>query len=329
MGRGSQCRCGEQAVGPLPWGPVLEGTSSEASAGARTSDASRRHDLRTDSAQATEPRREIWFRRRVSLLAAIRELWAFRELTLTLAERDLRIRYKQAVLGIAWAVITPVVMMLAFTLIFTKFTHIKTGGAPYALFSYMGLLPWTFFSSSVSQGGLSLVSNVQLLNKLYCPREVFPIAAIADAAVDSLIATVILFVLFPVLGFAPKAQAIYVPLLLVVLVMFTLGVTLAASALVVYMRDLRLVLPLIIQLGLFVTPVVYGSQSISKSESFLVVYSVLNPLVPVIDGMRRCVLNGQPPQWTALAAGAVSSLVILIGGFALFKRLETGMADIA
>src|SRR5947209_18647397 len=132
----------------------------------RTKDPSLRDDPRAASeARPTEPRREIWFRRRVSLISALRELWTFRELTLTLAERDLRVRYKQAVLGIAWAVITPIVMMLAFSLIFTKFAHIKTGGAPYALFAYMGLLPWTFFSSSVSQGGLSLVSNVPLLNK--------------------------------------------------------------------------------------------------------------------------------------------------------------------
>jgi ABC-type polysaccharide/polyol phosphate export permease len=289
-----------------------------------------RHDLDPQAqARAAEPRREIWFKRRVKLLPALRELWAYRELTFTLAERDLRIRYKQAVLGIAWAVITPVFMMLAFTLIFQKFAKINTNGAPYALFSYMGLLPWTFFSSSLQTGGLSLVSNQPLLNKLYCPREVFPIAGIADAMVDALIATLVLAVLFPIVGFTPKVQIFYLPLLMLVLVMFTLGVTLALSALTVYMRDLRLVLPLVIQMGLFVTPVVYASSSISKSQSFLVAFSVLNPLVPVIDGLRRTVLNGQAPQWLPLGAGAASSLVVLLAGFALFKRLETGMADIA
>ncbi|MGH2851991.1 MAG: ABC transporter permease [Solirubrobacteraceae bacterium] len=262
-------------------------------------------------------------------IPAIRELWAFRELVLTLAERDLRVRYKQAVLGIAWAVITPVVMMLAFSVIFQKFAHVKTGGVPYPLFSYMGLLPWTFFSSSLQTGGMSLVSNVPLLNKLYCPREVFPIAGIADAAADALIATVVLAVLFPVEGFAPKAQVYYVPLLLIVLVMFTLGVTLAVSAVVVFMRDLRLVLPLVIQLGLFVTPVIYQPSSISSSQTFLVGYSILNPLVPVIDWLRATVLSGHAPPWTALIAGGASSLVYLIGGFKLFKRLETGMADVA
>jgi ABC-type polysaccharide/polyol phosphate export permease len=278
---------------------------------------------------ATEPRREIWFRRRVRLIPAMRELWDFRELILTLAERDLRVRYKQATLGIAWALITPLLMMVAFSVIFNRFAHVATGGVPYPLFSYMALIPWTFFSSALSTGGLSLVANQPLLNKLYCPRDVFPVAGIADAVVDALLATIVLAVLFPIEGFVPHAQTFYLPLLLLVLLIFTLGVTLAVSAVVVYMRDLRLVLPLVIQMGLFVTPVVYNSTSISKSQSFLVIYSILNPLVPVIDGIRNCVLLGQAPNWAALGAGAASSIVVLIVGFKLFKRLETGMADVA
>ena len=214
-------------------------------------------------------------------------------------------------------------------MIFNRFAKVSTGGAPYALFSYLGLLPWTFFSSSVSNGGLSLVGNNDLLNKLYCPREVFPIAAIVDTAVDTLIATCLLVLLFPITGFAPKAQVYYVPLLLIVLMMFTLGVTLAVSAVVVYARDLRLALPLAIQVGLFVTPVVYGASSISNSETFLIVFSALNPLVPVIDGLRDAVLMGVAPNWTSLGVGATSALIWLLGGFLLFKRLETGMADIA
>jgi ABC-type polysaccharide/polyol phosphate export permease len=305
---------------------VLEGTSSEVPVGGRPADASVK---RSRGAALSEPRPEIWHKRRVNLFAALRELWHFRELVVTLAERDLRVRYKQAVLGIAWAIITPVAMMLAFTLIFTKFAHVNTGGVPYALFSYIGLLPWTFFSSSVTQGGVSLTTNVALLNKLYCPREVFPIAAIADALIDALIATLVLLILFPILGFAPKATSIYVPLLLIVLLAFTLGVTLAVSAAVVFMRDLRLVLPLAIQFGLFVTPVVYGASSLAKTTSGLVIYSIVDPLVPVIDGLRDTVLVGTPPNWLSLGAGAVSALVVLIVGFASFKRMETGIADVA
>jgi ABC-2 type transport system permease protein/lipopolysaccharide transport system permease protein len=292
------------------------------------SEASRPADL-GPVARPREPRPEIRFRRRINFFSALKELWDFRELTVTLAERDLRVRYKQAALGVAWAVIAPVVMMVAFTVLFNRFAKIHTGGAPYALFSYLGLLPWTFFSNAVSQGGLSLVSNVPLLNKLYCPREVFPIAAIVDAAADALIATLLLALLFPITGFAPRAEVYYVPLLMVVLVMFTFGVTLAVSAILVYMRDLRLALPLLIQVGLFVTPVVYGTSSISHSKVFLIAFSALNPLVPVIDGMRGAVLNGLTPNWTSLGVGAASAAIYMLGGFLLFKRLETGMADIA
>jgi ABC-type polysaccharide/polyol phosphate export permease len=307
---------------------VLEGPGPDVTAVGLPQDATYSRETGT-SVPAREPRKEIWFHRRASVWSALKELWDFRELTVTLAERDLRVRYKQAALGIAWAVIAPVVLMLAFTVLFNRFAKVNTSGAPYALFSYLGLLPWTFFSSSVSQGGLSLISNNDLLNKLYCPREVFPISAIADAGVDALIATCVLLVLFPITGFAPKTTFYYLPLLLIVLLMFTLAVTLVVAAVTVYARDLRLALPLAIQLGLFVTPVVYGASSISESKAFLIVYSVINPLVPVIDGLRNTVLDGIPPDWISLGAGAASSLLYLYGGFVLFKRLETGMADIA
>jgi ABC-type polysaccharide/polyol phosphate export permease len=308
--------------------PLLEGAGPEVPVLEAPSDVARANES-SGAERPREPRPEIWFRRRINFFSALKELWNFRELTITLAERDLRVRYKQAVLGVAWAVIAPVVMMIAFTLLFHRFAKVNTDGAPYALFSYLGLLPWTFFSGSLSTGGLSLVSNNELLNKLYCPREVFPIAAIADTAADALIATCVLVLLFPVTGFAPKAQIYYLPLLLIVMMMFTLGVTLAISAVVVYARDLRLVLPLAIQVGLFVTPVVYRVSSISGSKAFLILFSALNPLVPVIEGLRDTVLKGVAPNWTSLAVGAASALICLLAGFLLFKRLETGMADIA
>jgi ABC-2 type transport system permease protein/lipopolysaccharide transport system permease protein len=293
--------------------------------------AVRRQSVLEAAPESAEPRAEIWFKRKVRVLPAVKELWTFRELVVTLAERDLRVRYKQAVLGIAWALITPVIMMIAFTLIFTKVAHVNTNthGVPYALFSYLGLLPWTFFATSLGTGGMSLTSNVGLLNKLYCPREVFPIAAMADAAVDGIIASFVLLLLFPITGYAPTIEAVYIPLLLIPLLAFTLGLTMAISAVVVFMRDLRLVLPLIIQLGLFVTPVIYAPQALFKSEGLLILYSIVNPLVPVLDGLRRCVLQGLPPNWASLGAGTASSLVVLLLGFMLFKKLETGIADVA
>jgi ABC-type polysaccharide/polyol phosphate export permease len=315
-------------------GAVLEGASVGQAGQALVDQASAaavRESVRVPAPQSDAPRREILFRRRVSLRHAIRELWHFRELIVTLAERDLRVRYKQAVLGVAWAVITPVVMMLAFTLVFTKVTNFSkySPGVPYVLFSYIGLVPWTFFSTCMQAGGLSLVSNVGLLNKLYCPREVFPIAAIIDAMFDALIASLVLLVLFPIEGFAPKVEVYYLPLLLIPLMAFTLGVTLTVSAVLVYMRDLRLLLPLIVQMGLFVTPVIYPPSVLTTSEPVLVAWSVANPLVPVLDGLRRTILEGLAPQWIPYLAGTASSLLILLGGFILFKRLETGIADVA
>jgi len=275
------------------------------------------------------PPPEIWFRRRHTLLGALRELRSFDELMLSLAERDLRTRYKQAGLGVAWALLTPLLLMLAFTFVFTKFTKVDTNGAPYPLFSYLGLLPWTFFAESLSLGSVALTNNVSLLNKVYCPREVFPLSQILIAAFDAMIATLVLIPLFPLLGYAPTAEVYYVPLLLLVLIAFVIGVTLAASITLVYMRDLRFAVPLILQFGIFVTPVAYNAEVVAKTPTQMMIYSTLNPLVPVIDGFRRCCLYGQPPQWWPLFGGACTSMILMVVGFWTFKRLETGIADVA
>ena len=276
-----------------------------------------------------EPGREIWFKHRVSVRRAFAEFWEFRPLIRALAERDIRVRYKQAVLGLAWAVLTPVVMMLAFTLVFTKVGHVKTGGIPYPLFSYIALIPWGFFSASVLSGGMSLMSNLALLNKLYCPREVFPLGTVAVAAADAIVATLVLVVLFPVEGGAPHIEAFYAPIMLLILLMFTIGVTLAVSAVVVYMRDLRVALPLALQLALFVTPVAYSLNTIAKTRTQEIIYAAVNPLAAVIEGLRDTVLLGHAPDWTLQIVGGVSAAVVLAGGYYLFKRLETGIADIA
>jgi ABC-type polysaccharide/polyol phosphate export permease len=277
----------------------------------------------------TEPPPEIWFRRRHTVRGALRELRSYDELMISLAERDLRTRYKQAGFGIAWAVITPLLLMLAFTFVFTKFTTVDTGGAPYPIFSYLGLLPWTFFASSLSLGSVSLTNNVSLLNKVYCPREVFPLSQIIIAAFDAMIASLLLLVLFPLLGYTPTVEIYYVPLLLLVLLAFVIGVTLVSSITLIYMRDLRFAVPLIIQFGIFVTPVAYNASVVAPTPAKMMVYSTLNPLVPVIDGLRRCILYGQAPQWWPLFGGACTSVILVVAGFMIFKRLETGIADVA
>ena len=275
----------------------------------------------------TEPPPEIRFKYRLHVAAALLELWRARELVRTLAERDFRVRYKQAVLGVAWAVLTPLALMIVFTVFFQRVAKVDTGGAPYALFAYLGLLPWTFFSTSVSQGGQTLVLNNQLVGKVYCPREVFPLASVTVAGIDSAIAVLVLGVLFAVTGYAPRATSVWVPVLLLVQVAFTFGVTLITSAVLVFFRDLRHALPVVLQLGLFATPVAYGMNVVP--ESLQVVYSAVNPLAPVIDGYRRTILLGQAPNWELLVPGAVVAAALLAFGYVVFKRLEPGFADYA
>jgi ABC-type polysaccharide/polyol phosphate export permease len=275
----------------------------------------------------SEPPPELRFRRRVRVAPAIREVWRARQLIRTLAERQLRARYKQAVLGFGWAILTPVVLMIVFTLFFQPIANVDTGGAPYPLFAYLGILPWTFFSSSVSDGGQSLVSNFPILNKVYCPREVFPMSSIAVAGVDAGVALLVLAALFVIESVMPSPMTVWVPLLALVQLVFTLGVTLIMSASLVYMRDLKHVLPLALQLGLFATPVAYGMDSIP--EKYQLAYSFLNPLAPIIDGYRRTVLMDLPPDWKLLLAGVITSVLLLVFGYLGFKRLETGFADVA
>jgi ABC-type polysaccharide/polyol phosphate export permease len=272
------------------------------------------------------PPPEWRFRRKLHPAALFHELWEARTLVRTLAEREVRIRYKQAVLGFAWAVVTPVVLMVAFTL-FRKAARIDSGPVPYPLFTFVALIPWTFFSTSVAQGGLSLINNVPLLNKVYCPREVFPAASVVVAGIDSVMSTVVLGLLFLRYGFMPKPTTIWVPAILPIQIAFTLGVTLVVSAVMVYLRDLRHALPLILQMGLFVTPVAFPLDVVPWK--FRHAYVALNPLAAVIDSYRRTVLYGQPPALSLLAIAGVSAVIVLAGGYAAFKRLETGIADVA
>ena len=280
-----------------------------------------------DAAVPLAPPPELRFRRRVGPLRAIAAVWRSRELVRTLAERELRARYKQALLGLAWALITPLALMVVFTLFFNRVARVETSGVPYPLFAYLGLLPWTFFSTSVSQGGQSLIQNIPLLNKVAFPREVFPMASVAVAGLDSAVALVALGGLFVVYAFIPQPTSAWVPLLLLVQVAFTLGVTLIVSAVVVYLRDLRHALPVLLQIALFATPVAYGIDFIPGSIRTL--YVVLNPLAAVIDGYRRTVLLGLGPDWNLLVPATISAFAVLVLGYLLFKRMEAGFADVA
>ena len=274
------------------------------------------------------PPPELLFRRRIRLRRSLAEMWGSRELVRTLAEREIRARYKQAFLGASWAVITPIVLMVVFTVFLKRVARIDTHGIPYPLFSYVGLVPWSFFSTSVSTGGQSLVSNSSLLNKVYCPREVFPISSVFVAGFDALISVGVLGVLFVVYTTAPRLTSLWVLPLLLLQLAFTTGVTLAISGVLVYLRDLRQALPILLQLGLFATPVAYGMDDIIP-RAWRPFYCAFNPLAAVIDGYRRAVLLGLPPRWGLVLPATITTTALLIGGYLLFKRLETGFADAA
>jgi ABC-type polysaccharide/polyol phosphate export permease len=273
------------------------------------------------------PPAELLFRRAVRPVTMVRELWSRRELVIVLAERELRARFKQTRIGFAWALITPFIMMVVFTIFFKRVADVRTFGVPYPLYSYVGLLSWTFFSGALSKGAVSIVQNLALLNKVYCPREVFPISSIVTAGVDTAIATAILGVLFVIYRFPPHLESVWVPALLLIQLAFTTGLTMLLAASVVYLRDIRQLLPMVLQLGLFATPVGYGLEVIPRD--WWPWYSALNPLAPVIDGYRRTVLFGLQPRFELIAIAAVTSLITLVAGYLAFKRMETGFADVA
>jgi ABC-type polysaccharide/polyol phosphate export permease len=274
-----------------------------------------------------EPPAELRFKRSLTPIKSLREFWHARELLWALTEREFQARYAQTLLGIGWALVTPILLMLVFILFVNRVLDVDTHGAPYSLFVFLGLLPWTFFSSSVSRGGQILVFESSVLNKVRCPREVFPVSAITVALYDFGLSVFVLGVLFIVTGYEPRTTAIWAPLFLVIQIAFSAGVALALSVIVVFVRDIAQAIPLLLQLGLFATPVAYDISAIPVK--WQPVYAAVNPLVGVIEGYRDTILYGLQPPWRLVVPSAISALVYLVGGYLIFKKLETGIADVA
>lgn len=228
-----------------------------------------------------EPPPDIRFRRRVRLFSSMRQLHRSSDLVRTLAERDIRARYKQASLGFLWALLNPIVLVIAFSILFDRVTTLNTGGVPYPLFSYVALIAWNFFQTGATNGMSSLLGNLSLLNKMPCPREVFTLSAVAGSAVDGAIAVVVLPALFLVYGFHPYATTVLAPLALPALALFTVAVALAVASIVVYLRDLRHGFPILMQLALFATPVAYGINNLPPE--WRPVMLLCNPIAEVID----------------------------------------------
>lgn len=255
----------------------------------------------------------------------LRDLWAYRELFYFLTWRDIKVRYKQTLLGASWAIIQPLFTMLLFTLFFGKLAKIPSDGVPYPIFAYAGLLPWTFFSNAVTNSGNSLVGSSNLITKVYFPRMIIPGAAAGAGLVDFAIAFVILILLMVYYGVTLTWGLIMVPLLLALTTILALGVGMWASALNVKYRDIRYALPFIIQLWLFASPVIYPSSVMPQKWRWVL---WLNPLTGIIEGFRSALFGVNKFNWIALGLSTAITFGVLIYSAYTFRRMERVFADI-
>jgi len=255
------------------------------------------------------------------------DLWRYRELFYVLAWRDLAVRYKQTVIGGAWALIRPLLMMIIFTVIFGRIANLPSdGAAPYPLMVFAGMLPWTFFSSGLSDASNSLIANANLLSKVYFPRLIVPTATLVVSLVDFLIAFLILLGMMVWYKFAPGWQILMLPAFIILAFIVSIGPALWIAALNIKYRDVRVVTPFLVQFGLFASPVGFSSSIIS--EQWRLAYS-LNPMVGVIDGFRWCLLGGQAQLYLpALAASLGVGTFFLWFGIRRFRAAEGRFADL-
>jgi homopolymeric O-antigen transport system permease protein len=253
------------------------------------------------------------------------QLYQYRDLMWLWIVRDVQVRYKQSLLGIGWAVLQPVALTLIFTLVFSRLVHIDTGGVPYPIFTYAALVPWTFFATSLSTGIPSLINNMNLVTKVRFPREILPLASIGSAFVDFLCAFAVFLVMLAIYGIRPSLHVFWLIPLLIVQITLTIGVTLLGGAAIVFFRDVRFVIPLLLQIWMYATPIIYPADLVPVR---LRVLYFLNPMAGIIDGYRRIWVLDQDPLLWALALGAAVSLILLLISYPVFKRLEPAFADL-
>ncbi|KAF0207716.1 MAG: lipopolysaccharide transport system permease [Actinobacteria bacterium] len=255
----------------------------------------------------------------------IAELYRHRELVLFLTWREIAIRYKQAVLGIAWVILQPLTTTLVFSVVFGLLAKLPSEGTPYPVFTFAALLPWQLFSSAVDRGSKSLVSSAGLVTKIYFPRLAVPLSAVAAAAVDFVASFGVFLVLMVIYGIAPTGRLIAVPFLALLVVLMALGVSFIVSAANVLYRDVQYVVPFSLTLWMYISPVAYSSRLVPTGP--LQLLYALNPLVGVIQGFRWALIGGPWPGWT-LIVSCVLALAGLVGGLAYFRRVERIMADV-
>jgi homopolymeric O-antigen transport system permease protein len=253
------------------------------------------------------------------------ELWAYRELLYFLTWRDVKVRYKQTLLGAAWAIIQPFFMMVVFTLFFGRLAAIPSDGVPYPVFTYCALLPWQLFAHALSESSNSLVSNERLITKVYFPRLVVPIAAVFGGLVDFVFAFVVLLGMMAYYGITPGLAILTLPFFILLAIMTALGVGLWLSALNVKYRDVRYTIVFLTQLWFFLTPVVYPSSIVP--ERWRVLYGV-NPMAGVVEGFRWALLGKSASPGPMLLVSVAVVILILVGGLYYFRRMEATFADV-
>lgn len=253
------------------------------------------------------------------------ELWEYRELMIFLTWRDILVRYKQAVLGVAWAVLNPLITMVVFTVIFGKILGVPSShGLPYAIFSYSALLPWNLFSGALNNSSMSLVSRSSMLTKVYFPRLTIPIASVFVGTVDFVIAFVMLLILMAVYHVSYSWTILWVPVLVVLCLVVALSFSLWLAALNVLYRDVQYIVPFAIQLGMYVSPIIYPLSSVHGRLRLIL---ALNPMTGVIQGFRWAVVGDQAPSLLLFLSVAVS-VVLLVSGLFYFKRMERVFVDV-
>lgn len=255
----------------------------------------------------------------------LRDLWAYRELLGFLVWRDVKTRYKQTALGMAWALLQPVTQMIVFTLIFGGLANIPSEGVPYPLFVFTGLLPWLYFAAALTAAGGSLVGSTSLITKVYFPRLIIPLTAVLTPVVDFLFASTVLAALFTYYGEWPSWHIVALPGFLLLAVVCAAGAGLWISAATVRYRDARFALPFLIQTWFFLTPVVYPVSLVPEPWRGIV---SLNPMTAPIDGFRWALLDRAAPDTTVLLVGIGSVLLLFISGLFVFNRVERTLADL-
>lgn len=254
------------------------------------------------------------------------ELWEYRELIYFFTWRDIKVRYKQTVLGALWAIIQPFFTMLIFTLFFGKLAKMPSDGIPYPLFSYTALVPWTFFATGLTQASNSLVANSYMLKKIYFPRMAMPLGTVVAGCVDFFLAFVVLLAMIGSYGIAPTWKVVWLPFLLLLALVTCLGASLWFSAMNVQFRDIKFTIPFITQFWMFSTPIAYPSSLLP--EPWRTVYGI-NPMVGVVEGFRWALLDAKTAPGPMVAVSAIVAVGLLVSGAYYFRRLERTFADVA